>query len=217
MNFLIYAGQALPLLLRGAVVTLEITALGILFGLILGVLAAVANVSRVFPLRQLAQLYTWVFRGTPLLVQLLLIYAGLPQIGIQLSAFAAAVLALSINSGAYIAEIVRAAILSIDTGQMEAAQTLGMTYGLSMRRIIFPQTYRRLLPPLVNEFVALLKDSSLVSTIAIAELLRRGQELYASTFKPMDTLVLVGILYLLMTTIFVVVGNRLEKSLEVRG
>src|SRR5579875_3771587 len=114
MSFLVYAGQALPLLLQGALVTLEITALGVLFGLVLGVLAALANVSGIWPLKKLAQLYTWVFRGTPLLVQLLFIYAGLPQVGIQLPPFVAGVLALSINSGAYIAEIVRAGILSID-------------------------------------------------------------------------------------------------------
>lgn len=217
MNFSQYVSIAMPLLLRGAGVTLEVTVVGILFGLILGVLAALANVSRVLPLTWLAKLYTWVFRGTPLLVQLLLIYDGLPQIGVRLPAFLAGVIALAINSGAYMAEVVRAGIQSIEVGQMEAAQSLGMTHGLAMRRIIFPQAYRRLLPPIVNEFVALLKDSSLVSVIAMPELLRRGQELNASYYKPMFTFILVGILYLIMTTVFVVIAGRLEKRLEVRG
>ncbi len=217
MNFLDFGIHYTPILLQGLAVTLEITVFGIFFGLFLGVVAALGRISN-FPLFQYpARLYTWVIRGTPLLVQLFLIYYGLPQLHINLAPMVAAVLALSVNAGAYIAEIVRAGIQSIDEGQMEAASTLGMTHGLAMRRIIFPQTYKRLLPPLVNEFVALLKDSSLVSTIALLDLLRRGQEIYASTFRPMDSLVWVGIMYLLMTSVFIFIASRIEQHLEERG
>jgi His/Glu/Gln/Arg/opine family amino acid ABC transporter permease subunit len=217
MNFLQFGLHYMPILLQGVVITLEITVLGILFGLALGVLAALGRISSFMPFQSIARLYTWVIRGTPLLVQLFLAYYGLPQIHVDLAPKVAAILVLAINSGAYIAEIVRAGIQSIDTGQMEAAESLGMTHALAMRRIIFPQAYRRLLPPLVNEFVALLKDSSLVSTIALTDLLRRGQEIYASTFRPMDTLIWVGILYLIMTTVFVFIASRLERRLEVKG
>ncbi|KPV42784.1 amino acid ABC transporter permease [Alicyclobacillus ferrooxydans] len=217
MQFVNYAIEYLPLLLRGALVTLELTALGVLFGLVLGVIAALGRISHFWLFNVPARLYTWIIRGTPLLVQILIIYVGLPSLGITLPPFPAAVIALSINSGAYITEIIRAGIQSIDVGQMEASLSLGMTYGKAMRRIIFPQAYRRLLPPLVNEFVALLKDSSLVSVISMEELLRRGQEIYTANFKQMQTLILVGILYLIMTSIFVLVANRLEKRLAVRG
>lgn len=217
MEFMTYAAKYLPLLLKGALVTLELTALGVLFGLVLGVIAALGRLSHFWLFNIPAQLYTWIIRGTPLLVQILIIYVGLPAVGITLPPFPAAVIALSINSGAYITEIIRAGIQSIDVGQMEASLTLGMTYGKAMRRIIFPQAYRRLLPPLVNEFVALLKDSSLVSVISMEELLRRGQEIYTANYQQMQTLILVGILYLIMTSVFVLVANRLEKRLAVRG
>ncbi|QSO47627.1 amino acid ABC transporter permease [Alicyclobacillus mengziensis] len=217
MQFVNYAIKYLPLLLQGALVTLELTALGVLFGLVLGVIAALGRLSHFWLFNVPARLYTWIIRGTPLLVQILIIYVGLPALGITLPPFPAAVIALSVNSGAYITEIIRAGIQSIDTGQMEASLTLGMTYSKAMRRIIFPQAYRRLLPPLVNEFVALLKDSSLVSVISMEELLRRGQEIYTANFKQMQTLILVAILYLIMTSIFVFVANRLEKRLAVRG
>lgn len=217
MEFLNYAIEYLPLLLRGALVTLELTALGVLFGLVLGVIFALARLSHFWLFSTVGRLYTWIIRGTPLLVQILIIYVGLPAIGITLPPFPAAVIALSINSGAYITEIIRAGIQSIEVGQMEAALSVGMTYNKAMRRIIFPQAYRRLLPPLVNEFVALLKDSSLVSVISMEELLRRGQEIYTANYQQMQTLVLVGILYLIMTSIFVFVANRLEKRLAVRG
>ncbi|QSO51035.1 amino acid ABC transporter permease [Alicyclobacillus curvatus] len=217
MQFASYAIKYLPLLLQGALVTLELTALGVLFGLVLGVIAAIGRLSHFWLFHVPARLYTWIIRGTPLLVQILIIYVGLPALGITLPPFPAAVIALSVNSGAYITEIIRAGIESIDTGQMEASLSLGMTYSKAMRRIIFPQAYRRLLPPLVNEFVALLKDSSLVSVISMEELLRRGQEIYTANFKQMQTLILVAILYLIMTSIFVFVANRLEKRLAVRG
>jgi His/Glu/Gln/Arg/opine family amino acid ABC transporter permease subunit len=217
MSYIHFVMQFFSLFLQGTVVTVQVTICGLLLGLVLGVVAALMNISKLPVLPWIARLYTWAIRGTPLLVQILIIYAGLPQIGINMNAFVSGVLALGIDAGAYIAEIVRAGILSIDPGQMEAAESLGMRYGLAMRRIIFPQAYRRLLPPLVNEFVALLKDSSLVSTMALTELLRVGQQVSAATFKPMQTYITVGLFYLMMTSIIVFISSRIERRLEVRS
>jgi His/Glu/Gln/Arg/opine family amino acid ABC transporter permease subunit len=212
-----FAVKYFPFFAIGAIITVEVTFCGLLLGLVLGVVIALMNLSHFWSLKLIARFYTWVVRGTPLLVQIFIIYYGLPQIGIQFSAFTSGVLALGINSAAYIAEIVRAGIQSIDVGQMEAAESLGMRYGMAMRRIIFPQAYRRLLPPMVNEFVALLKDSSLVSMTALAELLRVGQQIEAASFRPMESYVMVALFYLFMTTIIVFVASRVERRLEVRS
>ncbi|MCL6517813.1 amino acid ABC transporter permease [Alicyclobacillus sp.] len=217
MDFGTFLARYLPVFAKGAVLTVEVTLCGLLLGLVLGVMVALMNISTVRVLRAIGRLYTWAIRGTPLLVQIFIIYAGLPQVGIQLTAFVSGTLALGINSGAYIAEIVRAGILSIDPGQMEAAESLGMTYGLAMRRIIFPQAYRRLLPPIVNEFVALLKDSSLISVMALTELMRVGQQVSSSTLMPMQTYIVVALFYLLMTTVIVFISSRIERRLEARS
>mgnify|MGYP000601525525 CR=1 FL=1 len=165
--------------------TIELTFIAIIFGLIIGLVVALAKISGKHFLIKLAAFYTWIIRGTPLLLQLYFIYYGLPQIGINFTPFAAASIGLSICAGAYIAEIIRAGIQSIDKGQMEAARSLGMTYLQAMRRIIIPQAYRRMIPPLGNEFIALLKDSSLVSTIAMVDLMRTANQMYATTFRPL--------------------------------
>jgi His/Glu/Gln/Arg/opine family amino acid ABC transporter permease subunit len=217
MDFFAFAVKYFPDFVKAALLTVEVTLCGMLLGLVLGVIAALMNISRILVLQLPARLYTWVIRGTPLLVQIMIIYFGLPNIGVTLSPFVSGVLALGINSGAYIAEIVRAGIQSIDVGQMEAAESLGMGYGLAMRRIIFPQAYRRLLPPLVNEFVALLKDSSLISVMALTELMRLGQMLSGAWGNPMTTYPLVALYYLFLTTIIVFLANRLERWLEMRS
>jgi His/Glu/Gln/Arg/opine family amino acid ABC transporter permease subunit len=216
-NFFDFLGTYFPYFLKGALVTVEVTVCGLLLGLVLGVVAALMNISKIPGLTWLGRLYTWVIRGTPLLVQIMIIYEGLPQIGINLTGFVSGVLALGINSGAYIAEIVRAGILSIDPGQMEAAESLGMRYGLAMRRIIFPQAYRRLLPPLVNEFVALLKDSSLVSTMSLTELMRVGQQISSNLLLPMQAYITAALFYLVMTSVIVLISSRIERRLEVRS
>ncbi|GMA51561.1 glutamine ABC transporter permease [Alicyclobacillus contaminans] len=217
MNYIQFVQKFFPFFLQGMAVTVEVTVCGLLLGLVLGVIAALMNISRLPVLSWIGWIYTWVIRGTPLLVQILIIYDGLPQVGIQLSPFVSGILALGINSGAYIAEIVRAGIQSIDPGQMEAAESLGMRYGLAMRRIIFPQAYRRLLPPLVNEFVALLKDSSLVSVMSLTELLRQGQMIASATFKPMQTYITAALFYLFMTSVIVFISRYIERRLEVRS
>jgi polar amino acid transport system permease protein len=207
--------QILPLLLKGAVLTVELTLLAIFFGTVIGLFVALAKISRFKILVTIGGIYTWAIRGIPLLVQLYILYYGLPQIGIELSAPAAAVVGLSVCGGAYIAEIIRAGIQSIDKGQMEAALSLGMSYAQAFRRVILPQAYRRLLPPMGNEFITLMKDSSLVSVICMTELLRQGKLLSNSTFRPMEIYLTVAAIYLFLTTIFIYLIGRLEKRLAI--
>jgi glutamine transport system permease protein len=191
--------KALPSLLVGATVTLRITSLSIALGLGIGIVAGLARVWPNTILRTVAGAYIELVRGTPLLVQIFLVYFGLPALGLNLDPFVAGVIAMGINSGAYVGEIVRGGIESIARGQMEAALSLGMTWHQAMYYVILPQAFVRILPPLGNEFIALLKDSSLVSTIAIAELTRTGQIIITRTFKSFEIWSGVALFYFAMT------------------
>lgn len=208
--------KIIPILLtKGALVTIELTIWAIFLGTIIGLFIALMKISRLKVLRLIGGFYTWVIRGIPLLVQLFILFYGLPQMGIQLSPKATAIVGLSVCGGAYIAEIIRAGIQSIDKGQMEAALSLGMSHAQAMRRVILPQTYRRLLPPMGNEFIALMKDTSLVSIITMTELMRRGIILNSTYVRSMEIYICVGLIYLFMTTIFIYIFNRLEKRLSI--
>ncbi len=186
-------------LLQGAKLTLQVSFFGVLAGLLIGSVMGLFRISDNIILKTISGIYVEVIRGTPLLVQIIFLYFGLYEIGIRLPALTAGVIALSINSGAYIAEIVRSGIQSIDKGQMEAARSLGMSYSQSMRFIILPQAFRRIIPPLVNEFIILIKDSSLLSVIGIVELTRVGQLVRAKTFNTFYILTAVAVLYFVMT------------------
>ena len=190
---------SLPMLLQGAKLTVQLTSIAVFFGIILGTLAGMARISK-GPLRVLAAGYIDAIRGTPLLVQTFLVFYGLPSlIGRPIPAYLAAVLALSVNSGAYVGEIVRSGIQSIDEGQWEAAASLGHSPSQTMSYIILPQAFRRILPPLGNEFIALLKDSSLVSVIALEELVRKGQIIIGRTFRPFEVWLAVALIFFVMT------------------
>lgn len=192
--------RSLPLLLEGMLVTIEITTLSVAFGLIIGLFMGIMRISANIIPRAIAVAYIDFIRGTPLLVQIFLIYFAMPMvIGQRIDPFVAAVTACSINSGAYIAEIFRAGIQSIDKGQMEAGRSLGMSYAQTMRHIILPQAFKRSIPPLGNEFIAMLKDSSLVSVIGFEELTRRGQLIIARTYASFEIWATVAVLYLIMT------------------
>ena len=194
------AVSAIPLLLMGALVTVKITAISVGLGIVIGLFVGIARIAHSRILRVLAAIYVDFLRGTPLLVQIFLIYFALPIVtGHHMDPFVAAIASCSINSGAYVAEIFRAGIQSIDAGQMEAGRSLGMTWGQTMRYIIVPQAFKRVIPPLGNEFIALLKDSSLVSVIGFEELTRRGQLVIARTYGSLEIWTCVAILYLLMT------------------
>ncbi|MGV0025789.1 ABC transporter permease subunit [Phormidesmis priestleyi] len=196
---------ALPVLLRGALVTLQLAAFSVLLGLIGGSLIGVARLSRIRPLRWAARAYIDFFRGTPLLVQIFMIYFGIPAVvqtlglNFTFDRFVAAVIALSFNSSAYIGEIVRAGIQSIETGQSEAAESLGLDSVQTLRYIIFPQAFRRMLPPLGNEFITLLKDTSLVAVIGFEELFRQGQLIVAENYRPFELYAIVALIYLALT------------------
>lgn len=192
--------EALPLLIAGAGITIEISALSVGLGMFFGVVISLIRLSGIRPLRILGNVYVDFIRGTPLLVQIFLVYFALPAlINHRVDAFFAAIAACSINSGAYVAEIFRGGIESIDKGQMEAGRSLGMTWWQTMRFIILPQAFKRIIPPLGNEFIAMLKDSSLVSVIGFEELTRRGQLIIARTYASFEIWLSVAFIYLIMT------------------
>ncbi|MDD3395852.1 MAG: amino acid ABC transporter permease [Acidaminococcaceae bacterium] len=205
--------NSIPLLLTGAGITVEITALSVFFGFCIGIFVGVARLAKLRLIRYAAAVYVDFIRGTPLLVQIFLVYFALPAvIGSRVDPFLAAIAACSINSGAYVAEIIRAGIQSIDKGQMEAGRSLGLSWGQTMRYIVMPQAFKRIIPPLGNEFIAMLKDSSLVSVIGFEELTRRGQLIIARTYASMEIWAAVAIIYLIMTLTI----SRLVAYLERR-
>ncbi len=203
-----------PLLLRGALTTLLITFMGLLIGMPAGLLIALTRISPLRVLSWPAIVFIETVRGTPLLLQIFAIYFVLPSLGLSLPQTVAAVAALSLNSAAYIAEIFRAGIQSIDRGQMEAARALGMSSWLSLRWVVLPQTVRRVLPPLTNEAVALLKDSSLISIIGLSELMRVGREQASNSGSPVTIVLALAVLYLVMTLPLTYLVRRLEVRLE---
>lgn len=205
--------KVLPLLLEGAAVTVEITALSVGLGFLIGMIVGVARLAKNRLLKWLAMIYIDFIRGTPLLVQIFLIYFALPMItGTRIDPFVAAITACSINSGAYIAEIFRAGIQSIDKGQVEAGRSLGLSWYQTMRFVVMPQAFKRVIPPLGNEFIAMLKDSSLVSVIGFEELTRCGQLIIAKTYNSFEIWMAVAMLYLIMTLTI----SRLVAFLERR-
>ncbi|MGI6519209.1 MAG: amino acid ABC transporter permease [Bacillota bacterium] len=217
LDFSIIPG-IMPALMAGARMTIELAVIAVAIGLVIGSFVGIARVSGNRMVKIIASIYVDFIRGTPLLVQLFLVYFGLPTlIRRPVPAFAAAIAAMGINSGAYVAEIVRAGIQSIDRGQTEAARSLGLTSGQTMRHIIFPQAFRRIIPPLGNEFIAMLKDSSLVSVIALEDLLRKGQVVITRTFRPFEVYTVVALIYLVMTLVISKLVSWSERKLRTVG
>lgn len=209
--------NSLPLLIVGAGITIQITAISVGLGLIIGMFVGIARICNVKVLRVLATVYIDFLRGTPLLVQIFLIYFALPMVvGQRVDPFIAAITACGINSGAYIAEIFRAGIQAIDEGQMEAGRSLGMSWVQTMRYIIVPQAFKNVIPPLGNEFIALLKDSSLVSVIGFEELTRRGQLIIARTYGSLEIWITVALIYLVMTLTISRLVSYMEKRLATK-
>ena len=211
-------GSAAELFARGARLTVELTVVSGLIGILIGFLMALAKLSRIWPLRWFAQFYIWVLRGTPLIVQLYFVCFALPDIiPLQLSDFNSAILALALNVGAYNAEAIRAGILAVHKGQTEAVRSLGLSPFQTFAAVIFPQSFRVALPALVNNFVSLLKDSSLASVIGVVELMTIGSRLRAETYEPVPVLTTAAILYLALTTIMTQVSNAIERQLDVQN
>ncbi|MDT3721749.1 cystine ABC transporter permease [Pseudomonas oryzihabitans] len=203
--------DSLPFLLKGAIWTVVLSLGGMFFGLLLGFGLALLRRSANLLLRSVARLYISFFRGTPLLVQLFVIYYGLPELGLQLDPLPAALIGFSLNMAAYTAEIIRAAIGAIDRGQWEAAASIGMTPLQTLRRAILPQALRIALPPLGNSFISLVKDTSLAATIQVPELFRQAQLITARTFEIFSLYLAAALLYWVLASLLSTLQNRLER------
>lgn len=205
----------IPFILQGVIVTLSFTLVSALIGFTWGTILSIFKISNFKPLRWFADFYTSVFRGTPLILQLAIIYFSTPQlIGYSIPAFQAGVITFSLNSAAYSSETIRGGIMAVDKGQREAAMSMGVAYSLMMWDIILPQAFKNILPALVNESIALLKDSSLVSTVGALDLMRRGQIVAAEKFIYFEPLLIVGLVYYVMVMGFTLLSRRLEKRMR---
>jgi len=215
LNFLVSYWDSisgyLPGFFKASLVVLELTVGTVLLSWGCGLVAALGKTSHIKIVRVPCDFYVWFFRGTPTLIQVFLVYFGLPQFGVRFSPFVAGVLALGVNSGSYVAEIVRSGLTAIQPGQMESARALGMPVFLAMKRIILPQVVRIIIPPITNEAITMLKNTSLVSTITVLELTLYAQFIIAKTFRPFDFYIITAILYLIMTTVLTQLANRMEK------
>ncbi|MEC0092179.1 amino acid ABC transporter permease [Paenibacillus macquariensis] len=203
----------LPLLKAGVAFTIPLTLISFAIGLFLAVLTAIVRISSWRIPKLIFRFYVWVIRGTPLLVQLFIIFYGLPAIGITLEPLTAAIIGFSLSVGAYSSEIVRAAIVSIPKGQWEAASSIGMTRSQALRRIILPQATRVSVPPLANSFIGLVKDTSLAASITYMEMFRTSQQIVATTYEPLLLYCEVGVIYLLFCSILSTLQNYLERRL----
>lgn len=208
------AGQ----LLQGALVTVEITAVSLLLGCVLGLLI---GIGRLDPRRRIVYgvctAYVAAIRGTPLLVQLFILFFGLPQFGVMLPAFVCGIMGLGIYSAAYVSEIVRGAIQSVDRGQMEAARSIGMSRRQAMRSVILPQAAVRMIPPLGNEFIALIKNSALVSLLTINELMHVGQQIISVSYRSLEVYLAIAVVYFVLTGLTTLGLGRLELRLRAGG
>ena len=206
----------LVLLGRGVLLTLEFTLLSTIFGFIWGSLLSLIKISKLKPLALFGRAYTSVFRGTPLLVQLMLIYFATPQLtGFKITPLQAGVLTFGLNSAAYISESIRGGILSVDKGQWEAAMSLGVPRVRMLMDIIFPQALKSILPSLINESIALLKDSSMVSVIAVADTMRWATLVQAKTFRAFESFIVAAVIYYVLVMMLTAIGNRIERRSRV--
>ncbi|ABY95401.1 MULTISPECIES: amino acid ABC transporter permease [Thermoanaerobacter] len=202
------------LFVSGLLMTLKLTFLAVTIGVILGLIVALIKMSSIKPISFIGASYVEIIRGTPLLVQLLLIYNGLMQFGIDIPAFTAGVSALAINSAAYVAEIIRAGIQAVDPGQNEAARSLGMTHAMAMRYVIIPQAIKNILPALGNEFIVMLKESAIISVIGFADLTRQADIIQSITYKYFEPYIIIAAIYFIMTFIFSRLLGIFERRLR---
>ncbi|WP_139492434.1 amino acid ABC transporter permease [Brevibacillus dissolubilis] len=213
-QFEIVQSSFLPLLKGALVFSLSLTAITFVIGLVLAVITALARLSNVPLLSGIARAYVSIIRGTPLLVQLFIIFFGLPSIGITLDPYPSAIIGFSLNVGAYASEIVRAAILSIPKGQWEAGYSIGMSYPQALRRIILPQAARVSVPPLANSFISLVKDTSLAAVILVPEMFRKAQQIAATTYEPLLVYVEAALIYWAICLVLSFIQDWLENRLD---
>ncbi|GAA4556957.1 amino acid ABC transporter permease [Planotetraspora kaengkrachanensis] len=205
--------QSVPILLKGMAITIFLGVTSFVLGFWLGGLIALARISRFALLKALAIVYVSVFRGTPLLIQIMLVYFGLPQLGIQLSPVPSAILTFTLYSAAYLSENFRGGILAVEKGQWEAAGSMGMTYSRTLRRVVFPQALRIATPAIGNRFIALMKDTSLASVVTVVELTRVAESVGSSTFRYVEAFVVAGAVYWLINSVLSVGQELLERRM----
>lgn len=200
------------ILVQGVKVTFPLTLASFALSLVIGLVLALVQVANIKGLKQLARFYIWIFRGTPLIVQLFIIFFGLPNVGIVLNAFPAAVIGFGMNLGAYNAEVFRSAIMAVPKGQTEAAYLIGLNYGQTMRRVILPQSFPIAFPNLSNNLISLLKDTSLAASITVIELFTISQQIAARTYEPFTLYIEAAVVYLLFSTLLTWLQTFLEKK-----
>jgi arginine/lysine/histidine transport system permease protein len=206
---------SLPYILKGITVTLQIVIVAGILGFVLGTILSLLKISKLSFLGWIADAYTSIFRGTPMILQLMVIYYGSPQlIGYQIQPYTAAVLSFGLNSGAYVSEIIRAGILAIDKGQQEAAVALGVPYGKMMYDIILPQAIKNILPALMNEFITLTKESAIVTSIGVMDIMRRSYQVGAEKYSFFEPLIIAGVIYYLMVMVLTFLGKGLERRMR---
>jgi len=205
----------MPYILKGILVTLQIVIIAGVLGFVLGTILSLFKISKIKILNWFANVYTSIFRGTPLILQLMLIYYGSPQVlGYQIEPYTAAILSFGLNSGAYISEIIRAGILAVDKGQQEASMALGVPYGKMMWDIILPQALKNILPALMNEFISLTKESAIVTSIGVMDIMRRSYQVGADNYSFFEPLLIAGLIYYLMVITLTFLGKALEGRMR---
>ncbi|MFJ7738295.1 amino acid ABC transporter permease [Lysinibacillus sp. NPDC097287] len=206
---------SIPYILKGIGVTLQIAIGAAIIGFIFGILLALCKIGKITVLRLFADLYTSIFRGTPLVLQLMIIYYAVPQLlDIQIDALPTAIIAFGLNSAAYISEIIRGGINAVDKGQQEAAMALGIPYSKMMKDIIIPQALKNILPSLVNEFITLNKESAVVTVIGALDIMRRAYVVGGATYRYLEPLLIAGLIYYIMTLLLTFLGKRIEKGMR---
>ena len=205
------------ILIPGLTATVPLTAISFSLAMVIAVAAALVQFANVPVLKQVCRFYIWVFRGTPLLVQLFVVFYGLPNLGILMEPFPAAVLVFSLNEGAYCAETIRAALESVPTGQLEAGYCVGLSWWQTMRRIILPQAMRTAFPPLSNSLIAMVKDTSLAANITVVEMFRAAEQINARVYEPLALYIEVGLIYLMFSTVLTWLQRAGERKLGAYG
>ncbi|MCJ2147815.1 MULTISPECIES: amino acid ABC transporter permease [Bacillus] len=218
MNFLDFSTTIpeMPFILEGLGVTLKVVAAAAVLGFLLGVVITLLKISSIKPLAWIADFYTSIFRGTPLVLQLMIVYYGLPQVlGFDIDAYWAAVIAFGLNSAAYVSEIIRAGINAIDKGQKEAAMALGVPYAKMMKDLLLPQAFKNIMPALINESITLTKESAVVTVIGLGDIMRRSYQAGAAIYSPLEPMLFAGLIYYVLVLILTFVGKAIERKLNV--
>jgi His/Glu/Gln/Arg/opine family amino acid ABC transporter permease subunit len=215
MEYLALLQESWPRLLKGLLMTLQLTVISLLFATFIGLIFGLMSVSKKRILRSISTFYISIFRGTPMIVQAFFIYFGIPAAtGIHMSAYTAGLITLTLNAGAYISEIFRAGIQSVNKGQMEAARSLGLSHSMSMVRVILPQAIRTMIPALINQYIITLKDTSIISVIGVRELTQNGKLIIANNFRSTEIWLTVGIMYFITIYILSKIGRAVERKLS---